>query len=470
MPQLPEPQVDLGVDALLRAYRSGASDPVQVAQYCLARIGSHDPDIRAFITVSGERALADARASRERWRSGQPLGPCDGIPIALKDNIDVAGLPCTAGTEAFRHRRPARDAAVARRLAEAGAVLLGKLNMHEAALGATTDNPAYGRCMNPLRIGHTPGGSSGGSGAAVAAGFASMAVGTDTMGSIRIPAAYCGVFGFKPGGSAALNAGIVPLHPDFDVPGPLARSARDLASFAPALLGRSDLGDGTTPLPQRGWRGLRVMRIEESESIGLDPTGAHALDDFARALEQAGARIERRSWPEWQPGAARRAGLLLCEQAGFDWWSKQLGDGLPGLSSALSKMLRYPSTLPPGRLEQAHQSIDRLRAGTNELFESTDLILLATSPGPSFPHGENAPAHQADLTALANFLGAPALAIPIDAEGGARSVQLMAAPGADALLLSLAQAIDGIGKPSRTLPFARRVSADDPPPLVADQP
>jgi aspartyl-tRNA(Asn)/glutamyl-tRNA(Gln) amidotransferase subunit A len=447
----------LGIDVLRRGYQEGRIDPVEVTRRCLERIGARDHELRSFITVSAERAIAEAQASRDRWRAGQPLSDCDGIPIAIKDNVDVAGLPCTAGTEAFRHRAPERDALIARRLRNAGTVLLGKLNMHEGALGATTDNPTYGRCMNPLNPGHTPGGSSGGSGAAVAAGFVSMAIGTDTMGSIRIPAAYCGVFGFKPGWRHELNSGIVPLHHGFDAPGPLAGSALDVARFARLLLGWPRGPGDETGLPAREWSGLRIARLDEAEAIGLDPAVASALDSVGTTLSHAGATLTRRGFPAWQPGGARRAGLVLCELEGHAWWRRALGDELPGLSAGLAAMLRYPLGLPESRIEQAWQTIEALRRASLEIFDSIDLLMVATAAQPSFPHGEPAPANQADLTALANFIGAPALAIPVESAGALASVQLIAAPGRDELLLSLARAIDSLGAPSVQFPFARRI-------------
>lgn len=447
----------LGVEHLTRGFMAGTLDPVEVARQCLDRIARQDRSLKCFITVSAERALADAAASRARWRAGAPLSACDGAPIAIKDNVDVAGLPCTAGTEAFRYRVPAQDALIAHRLREAGAVLLGKLNMHEAALGATTDNLSYGRCMNPLHPGHTPGGSSGGSGAAVAASLVSMAIGTDTMGSIRIPAAYCGVFGFKPGWRHELNSGIVPLHHGLDSPGPLAGSAQDLARFARVLLGWPAGLNEDSAATGRAWNGLRITRLDEAESIELDPRIRTALEAVSGALTRAGASITRGSFPVWQPGGARRAGLLLCEIEGHAWWQSALGDELPGLTAGLASLLRYPLGLPESRIAQARQAIDALRRAAHELFARTDLLLLPTAPQTSFPHDDPAPANQADLTALANFIGAPALAVPIDCEGTATSVQLIAAPGRDDLLLSLAQAIDDIGQPSPTLPFARRV-------------
>src|SRR5262249_46782901 len=216
-------------------FARGEPNPVDTAEALLSCIANDDPELRCFITVDREGALRAAAASRDRHAARRALGPLDGIPVAVKDNIDMAGLPRTAGTEAFRPRIPRPEPPVVERLKRAGAVILGKLNMHEAAFGGTTDNPVFGRCMNPLLPGHTPGGSSGGSGAAVAAGFCTAALGTDTMGSVRLPAAYCGIWGFKPTRGEIQTKGVVPLSVTLDTVGPLARTAADLGIFAEAL-------------------------------------------------------------------------------------------------------------------------------------------------------------------------------------------------------------------------------------------
>jgi aspartyl-tRNA(Asn)/glutamyl-tRNA(Gln) amidotransferase subunit A len=207
----------------------------------------------------------------------------------------------------------------------------------------------------------------------------------------------------------------------------------------------------------RDWSGLRITRLAEAEAIGLSPAITSALDSVDMALSRAGATLNRGSMPAWQPGGARRAGLLLCELEGHAWWRAALGDEMPGLSTGLAAMLRYPLGLPESRIEQAWQTIEALRRASVTLFDSTDLLLLPTAAQLSFPHGEPAPANQADLTALANFIGAPALAIPVESAGALASVQLIAAPGRDELLLSLARAIDSLGTPSVQFPFARRI-------------
>ncbi len=441
----------LSMHALSSAYRSGALDPVAVTQSLLAEIDARNPHLHAFITVAHERALSDARASRDRHRAGNPLGPLDGVPIAIKDNVDVAGLACTAGSAALRHRVPAADAPAAARLAAAGAVLLGKLNMHEGALGATTDNEAFGRCINPLHAGHTPGGSSGGSGAAVAASLCSAAVGSDTMGSIRIPAAYCGVFGYKPGNDTVPAQGIVPLCHQLDVAGPLATTAADCEVMARTMMG---LAYPTPNAKAPPWRGLAVGVPVQLQSVVLEPEVHEGFQRFLAHLEAIGARIVPIDLAHWDPTRARRAGLLASEADALAWWRSEIGHDLPGVSETFGSMLRYAERAGADKITAARQSLNELRGHAGTAFAAVDLIALPTAPQTSFLHGTPAPINQADLTALANFYGCGAWAIPIESGERAVSVQLMAAPVKDDWLLSFASALDALGPRSTVFPYA----------------
>ena len=199
----------LSLSELREGYAAGHLDPAAVAEAYLGRIEQENPRLNAYVAVTAEAARGAAAASAARWRAGRPASAIDGAPIAVKDNIDMAGVVTANGLPGGR--RAGADAPVVARLRKAGAVLLGKTNLHEAAFGTTTFNPHWGMTHNPHREGWTAGGSSGGSGAAVAAGLAAAALGSDTMGSIRLPAAYCGCFGLKPTQGAVPLEGVAPL-------------------------------------------------------------------------------------------------------------------------------------------------------------------------------------------------------------------------------------------------------------------
>jgi len=431
-----------GLGDLAAAYCAGRLDPVAVAEAYLARIAVEDGALRSYITVDREGARAAAAASARRWAAGRALGPLDGAPLAVKDNIDVAGLPCTAGTAAFRDRVPRHDAPVIARLRAAGAVLLGKLNMHEAAFGATTDNPVYGRCMNPLRPGWTPGGSSGGSGAAVAARLCVAALGSDTMGSVRLPAAYCGVYGVKPSNGAVSTDGVVPLSVTLDAVGPLARSLDDAAMLLRAIAEPWPRGPRTGPDREAALAGLRLGVPRQLADIALTPAVAAAFAAAVERLRMAGAAVVDIDIAGWRPGEARRAGLLVSEAEGHLYYAGMLGSDLPGLSPGLAAMLRYPERAGAGRLAAAYAQIEAVRLACLDALTRCNALLLSTAPHTSFPHDGDTPASQADCTALANFARAPSVSLPMATDDLPAGLQLLAAPGEDWHLLGVAAAVD----------------------------
>lgn len=227
----------LGIADASRLIRSGALSPGELVDAYLERIGRFDEDLNAFITLTDERAIERARELDAELANGLWRGPLHGIPIALKDNIDTAGIRTTAASAVFADRIPDQDATVVTRLEEAGAIVLGKLNMHEFAYGATSAASHFGPVHNPWDVTRIPGGSSGGSGAAVAARLCAGALGTDTGGSIRIPASHCGIVGLKPTYGLASIRGIVPLSVSLDHVGPMCRSVADCALLLQALAG-----------------------------------------------------------------------------------------------------------------------------------------------------------------------------------------------------------------------------------------
>jgi aspartyl-tRNA(Asn)/glutamyl-tRNA(Gln) amidotransferase subunit A len=239
----------LGIAETAALFRSRRISPRELVAAHLER-AALDPDINAIATLTEQRAHADAERAERELASGQDRGPLHGIPISLKDNIDVAGVRTTAGSRLYADRVPSADSTVAARLREAGAVLIGKANMHELALGVETDNALFGRTRNPWDTAHIPGGSSGGSAAAVAAGIGLASIGTDSGGSVRVPAALCGLVGLKPTYGRVSNAGIIPNYPSFDCAGPIARTAKDVAFVLSAIAGYdpNDFGCSRTPV------------------------------------------------------------------------------------------------------------------------------------------------------------------------------------------------------------------------------
>src|SRR5882724_11149070 len=217
--------------------RSRSVSPVQLTEACLARIGSYNPKLNAFITVMRDQALVQARELEAEQRSGKLRSPLHGIPIALKDNIDTAGVRTTAASAVFDDRIPSEDAEVARRLKAAGAILIGKTNLHEFAMGGTSATSYYGPVRNPWALDRNSGGSSGGSAAAVAADLCYGALGTDTGGSIRTPASFCGIVGLKPTYGLVSIRGIIPLTLSLDHCGPLTRSVGGAAILLNVLAG-----------------------------------------------------------------------------------------------------------------------------------------------------------------------------------------------------------------------------------------
>src|SRR5689334_15981043 len=243
--------MDFTAVALAEAVRTKRVSPVELVRECLARIERANPRLRAFITVDGDRALAAARVLEAEAVAGRVRGPLHGVPVAHKDLCVVPGLPTSCGTRTRDYYRSATPCTAASRLEAAGAVLLGKLNMTELAMGPFGDNAHHGDVDNPRKPGHASGGSSSGSGAAVAAELVAGAIGTDTGGSIRLPAACCGVVGLKPTYGRVSRAGVMPLSWTMDHIGPLARTVRDAALMLGVIAGVDPL-DATTsrqPVP-----------------------------------------------------------------------------------------------------------------------------------------------------------------------------------------------------------------------------
>src|SRR6266852_4553154 len=275
---------------------------VTVVEALLARIAAHDEKLHAFIDVYADDALLAAEAADKAIRAGHAVGPLHGVPIALKDLIDLEGRVTTGGTMVWRERRSPSTATLARRFFAQGMIVLGKTHTVEFAMGGWGTNQHLGTPWNPwdLTVPRTPGGSSSGSGVSVAAGFAPWAVGTDTGGSVRLPAAWCGLSGLKTTIGRVSTYGILPLSPTLDTPGPLARSVEDAALLYSVMQGADPLDPRTLSAPppndpmaclRRGVRGLRLARMPAAERAGCTADMLAAYDTAVEALARLGAEI-----------------------------------------------------------------------------------------------------------------------------------------------------------------------------------
>lgn len=283
----PSELTELTIDEAAASIARGDLSPVDLTRAYLDRIQAVDPGVNAYLTVTAERALDDAHRATAELAAGRRRGPLHGIPLALKDLIDTAGIRTTGGAAVYADRVPDADATVAARLADAGAVLLGKVNLHELAFGFTTTNPHFGATRNPFDPARVPGGSSGGSAAATVAHLAAASIGTDTGGSVRVPASFCGCVGMKPTYGRVSTAGVMPLSRTYDTVGPIARTVADAAILLGAIAGYDPADAVTVPVPVPDYLaeldgGVAGMRI------GVPRSRLWALlDDEVRAAAEA---------------------------------------------------------------------------------------------------------------------------------------------------------------------------------------
>jgi aspartyl-tRNA(Asn)/glutamyl-tRNA(Gln) amidotransferase subunit A len=448
---LPDDVHYAGVAVLGELLRARTLSPVELTESCLARLQRLGPRLGAVATVTAERALAEARAAEAELAAGRWRGPLHGIPYGLKDAIDTRAIPTTSGARPLADRVPARDATVATRLGEAGAVLVAKLSLIELAGGLgyhTAGASLTGPCRTPWDLGRWAGGSSSGSASAVAAGLVPFALGTETWGSIVCPAAFCGVTGLRPTYGAVSRAGVLAVGYTLDRVGPLARSAVDCALVLSALVGE-DPGDPSTVPPPPALqrvrpdvaRGLRVAVLEDVAGP-LRPAAAQALARAGQALRDGGALVEVARLPDlpYEPLAEL---LLEAESAAALE---------PFIRSGQTRQLADPShqTMAPADYQPKASSADYVRAmrvrgevqrALGRFFEQHDLVLAPNVPVPPPRLEEGLDALDAlpdPLGAAGAVAGLPALALPMGfADGLPLSVQLVGPPLSEARLLSV---------------------------------
>ncbi len=434
--------------AQLRARRIS---PVELTRACLDRIDALNPSLNAFITLTAESALADARRAESEIQRGGWRGPLHGIPIALKDLIDTAGVRTTAACALYKDRVPREDAAVVERLKSAGAVLLGKLNMQECAYGGTSVPSYYGRVSNPWELARITGGSSGGPAAAVAAGLCFGALATDSGGSVREPAAFCGVVGFKATYGRVSNRGVLPLAPSLDHVGPMTRTAGDAAVMLAAIAGydprdpaSEDRPAGAYLEPQatHGTR-LRVGLPRTFYFENLDPEIEASIEQALRVLGALGVQFQDVPLEVSTDRTVIRAEAYAAHARNI---ATSPGLYLP---ETLAK-LRLGADIDAPAYIEARRDLQRLRRSTLGVFSSVDLLLTPTTPVLA-PKASDYPARIDDVLALDglilrntrpfNLYGFPTLALPcgISSTGLPIGLQIAGPPWNEQRVLSLAR-------------------------------
>jgi aspartyl-tRNA(Asn)/glutamyl-tRNA(Gln) amidotransferase subunit A len=428
---------------------SRSISPVEIVEACLARIEGLDGKLHAFIDVFAGEAREAAEAADKAIRSGQGVGPLHGIPIALKDLIELEGRVTTGGSTAWRERRSTRTATLARKLIGAGMIVIGKTHTVEFAFGGWGTNQHLGTPWNPwdLEIPRTPGGSSSGSAVAVAARMVPCAIGTDTGGSVRLPAAWCGITGLKTTIGRISTYGVLPLTPTLDTPGPMTRSVEDAALLLQVMQG-ADARDPRTlclrdvevmPTLRRGVKGLRLARMPAAERVGVD---AEVLAAYDRSLEQLaglGAEIVDLALPRGFREYGMSSGRLMSAEA-YALLSDIVDNNGLSLDEAVRPRIRAGATISAREYLQTLAEREQLKTEFNAAIAEVDAVLAPVALTPALPlEAVDQSATPAVFTRWGNFLDLCALAVPngFTKTGLPLSLQIVCRGGEEALALRI---------------------------------
>ena len=468
--------------AIAEAVRSGAVSAVEIVEGHLAAIETTDGEIHAFNHVTADAARERAQAIDAVAAAGDDPGPLAGVPVALKDNMCTRGVPTTCSSRILEGWTPPYDATVVERLAAAGAVVVGKTNLDEFAMGSSTENSAFGPTRNPRDTSRVPGGSSGGSSAAVAAGYAPLAFGSDTGGSIRQPAALCGVVGVKPTYGAVSRYGLIAFASSLDQIGPFSATVSD-AALALRVIGGHDPRDSTSipePFPpvldalDEGVDGLRIGVISELSGGGLDgfePDVLARTNEAADALSAAGAKVEPVSVPSTVAGlsayymiAPAEASSNLARYDGVRYGQRRPGVNTAAMMAATRtagfgdevkrRIMLGTYALSAGYWDAFYGRAQRVRTVMIREFEDVyrdfDLLLSPTSPCVAFPFGAKADPMTMYLndvcTIPSNLTGHPAISVPFGtgADGLPVGVQVLAPLLGEATMFRAAKALEEV--------------------------
>lgn len=451
----------LSVHELAKKTKAREISPREIVEAHLAQIDELNPKLNAFITVCHEEAMAAAAQAGKEISGGKYRGRLHGIPFGVKDIIDTGGILTTQGSSFYPQNVPEKDAECIRRLKEAGAIVIGKCNTHEFAAGSTTKNPHFGSCANPWDTSRVPAGSSGGSGAAVAARMCPAALGSDTGGSIRGPAAICGVAGLKPTYGRVSLSGVFPNSTSLDHLGPFARSARDCALLLQGMAGYdpADSASADIPVPdfsaemEEGVKGLRLALCPDLVQIEIDQSVEKAFTEAVEVLRGLGANVEMVacSFAE-ELNTQRRpiadAELLEVHRENLDKYPEKFGDDVR------ARLENARKTTLPMYIEAVRKRVTLIRQA-EALFAPYDGVLLPAYPCVAAPietltatiNGKERPFLGASrpLTGPHNFTGFPAQVVPTGFSPGESlpvAMQVVGLPGTEARIFRIAHAYE----------------------------
>lgn len=444
----------LTITELAQRLRSREISPVEITRECLNRIERRNPALNAFITVTGDSAMAEARKAEQEIGRGEWRGPLHGIPVALKDLIDTAGVRTTSASALHQNRIPTTDAEITRRLRNAGAVIVGKNNLHEFAYGGSSLISHYGEVHNPWDNGRIAGGSSGGSAAAVAAGLAYAAIGTDTAGSIREPAALCGCVGLKPTYGRVSSRGVIPLSTSLDHVGPIARSVADTAIVLQAIAGfdAADITSAEAPVLdyvaalRQTTKGLRVGIPREYFFEDLDAEVASAMGHAESGIQTMVAEIR-----EVKLNVPADRTLQAAESYAFH--AESLARNPELYQQETERRIRSGERITATEYIQRRRELDQERRNIQRIFADMDLLLTPTTPMPAPAiaalRADPEALRPAELKLLRNtrpfnVWGLPAISVPCGFAGDGMPIGLQIAgpPWREDMVLRLANAYE----------------------------
>ena len=470
-----------GAQELAASIRSGVQSAVAVADASFGAINERDDEIHAFLHLTKQRAQIQAQAVDDAVANGNDPGPLAGVPIAIKDNMCTRGEPTTCSSKILEGWRPPYDATVIGRLEAAGAVIVGKTNLDEFAMGSSTENSAFGPTRNPHDTTRVPGGSSGGSAAAVAADFVPLSLGSDTGGSIRQPAALCGVVGVKPTYGAVSRYGLIAFASSLDQIGPFAQNVTDAALCFDVISGHDPMDATSIPNPltptlptvNDGVAGMRIGLVDELMGEGIDDDVIARTNQAAEALTAAGATVERVSIPATIYGLAAyyliapaEASSNLARFDGVRYGQRVEGQNVAAMNVATRsagfgdevkrRIMLGTYALSSGYYDAYYGKAQRVRTLiANEFataYESFDLLLSPTSPSTAFEIGAKSDPmalYMCDVCTIpSNLAGHPAMSVPfgVGDDGLPVGVQILAPMLEEARMFKAAKALEDASK------------------------